>query len=178
MAPLPESNTARLFVGYNDGTFDHTLQFRYDDSSTTEGDVMDVADAYLTAWGDALYAISITQVERCAQGSNVHLPVTWTGSPSYGTGAMPAVNAPRYLEFTGKDQTGRRWHLVQFSFAFATDVNYVFQPGDEADLDAARAALIAGFAAFTITSIAGQKVLINNDVPMGFNDHFVDLRRG
>lgn len=178
MAPLPESNTARLFVGYNDGIFDHTLQFRYDDSVTSESDVMGVADAYLTAIGGALYDISITIVERCATGSNVHLPVTWAHAASYGTGAMPGVNAPRYLEFTGKDQTGRRWHIVQFGINLATPSNYLLLPGDDADVDAGRAELIAGFASSTILSIAGQKVLVNNDAPVGFNDHFVDRRRG
>jgi hypothetical protein len=178
MAPLPESNTARLFVGYNDGIFDHTLQFRYDDSSTTESDVMDVAHDYLSAIAGALYAVSITTVERSASGSNVRLPVTWSHSPSYGSGAMPGVNAPRYLEFTGKDQTGRRWHLTQFGIDLATPTTYKLLPGDDADVDAGRAALVAGFLAFTITSIAAQKVMVNLDVPVGFNDHFIDLRRG
>jgi hypothetical protein len=178
MAKLNEFNTDRLFVGYNDGLFDHTLQFRYDGSVTGEDDVMDVAHDYLTSLSGALYLITITGVSRCAEGSNVHLPVTWTHGSSYGSGAMPAVNAPRYIEFTGKDQTGRRWHLTQFGIDLATPSTYKLLPGDDADVDSARAALVAAFVAFTIMSINKQKVLVNNDVPVGFNDHFIDLRRG
>ncbi len=178
MAPVSQTLTPRLFVTYSDGSYDHTLSLRAAADDGGAADVMAVVDDYLTQLAPKLYLITITQSEVAAIGSNVRNPVTWTGQATYGSGAMPAVNAPRYIEFTGKQGNGRRWHMVQFGLNIATPPTYEFLPTDDADLDAARAVLIDAFAVSQIVGVTGLKVTLNSEVPLGFNDHFIVRARG
>ena len=175
---LDPTNTARLWVFYHDSKFEHALQFRYDDTVTTESEVQDAAHAYLTAWGTGLYSITIVRVERASSGSNVHLPVTSTLDADYGSGTMPAVLAPRYVEFTGKDGTGHRWHLTQFSVNLTVPDTYVILPDYDAHVDAARAALNTAVTTGPVTSINALPVFMNSEVPTSLNDHFVVEARG
>jgi hypothetical protein len=172
------TNTTRLFTAYNDGQFTHTLQWRYDETVTTEGDVMTVVDDYFTAWDTALYAITMGVVERAAQGTNVRTPIAWSGAASYGSGSMPVKEAPRYVEFTGKDNLGHRWHLTQFAPAITTPDTWKFNFGDVTRIDDAAAVLINAFNTGIISSIEGLKVIVNNSKAVGYNDHFVVRRRG
>lgn len=173
MAPVAQTLTPRLFVTYSDGAHEHTISFRTASDDGGALDAMGVVDDYLTQLADSLYLITITKSELAVTGSNVRNPVTWTGAATYGTGVMPLVNAPRYIEFTGKQSNGRRWHLTQFSINVSTPVIYGFEPTDVADLDAARAVLIGAFAAGQLVGVTGLKVAVNSFVPLGFNDHFV-----
>jgi hypothetical protein len=177
-AAIDPTNTFRLWVNYNDGKYDHSIQFRYDGSVTSEAEVMTVADDYFTAIAGAAYLIGIGVVEFAGEGTNVRNPVAWTGAATYGTGAMPDVNAPRYIQFTGKDQTGHRWHLEQFGLDFATPATYALGTLDDADIGAAFGVLQAAFTAGTIQSINKHKVLLNPAMPVGFNDHFIVQNRG
>lgn len=178
MAPLDEWNTDRLFFTYNDGMYDHSLQFRYDTGSTSEADVALVIHNYLVAWDVALHTITFVSFERSLQGSNVRNPVSWTHSSSYGTGSMPDVMAPRYVEFTGRASSGRRWHLVQFGSNITTPDTYKLTTGDVGDIADARTVLQNAFNILTITSIDHLAVTVNSVFPVGLNDHFVVQNRG
>jgi hypothetical protein len=178
MAPLPETNTDRLFFGYNDGSYNHELQFRYDTGSTSEADVATVVHNYLTALDGSLYVITFVAWERALAGSNVRNPVTWPHASTYGTSAMPAVNAPRYLEFTGRASSGRRWHLTQFGVNISTPAAYKIAPSVVGSLDDARTVLQDAFNILTITSIDHLAVAVNASFPVGFNDHFISRARG
>ena len=178
MAVLPESNTDRLFWTYNDGFYDHSLQFRYDTGSTSEADVGTVIHNYLTALSTTLYAITFVSFERSLEGSNVRNPVSWGHSSTYGSTAMPEVNAPRYFFFTGRASSGRRWHLVQFGGAFTTPATWKLTTGDSGNLASARTVLVDAFSVLTITSIDHLAVTVNSVFPVGENDHYVVRQRG
>jgi hypothetical protein len=171
-------NTFRLWVNYNDSIYDHALQFRYDGDVTSESDVMEVADTYLTALSDNIHTITIGVVEFAGEGTNVRNPVVWGFAASYGSGAMPTVQAPRYVEFTGKDGTGHRWHLTQFGVNITNPDDWVLRGEALGHIDDARSALQTAFNVGTIISINKLKVRVNLEVPVGYNDHFVVQARG
>lgn len=112
MAPLPENSTARLWVDYNDGVNDHSLQVRFDAPDTTLGIAMTHADNFLTAIAGDLYEITVNGARFAAAGSNISLPATWTGGAVYGSDPMPVLLAPRETRWVGRTQNGRR---VSFS---------------------------------------------------------------
>lgn len=125
MAPLPQNNTNRLWVDYNDGRNDHVLLCRYV-ISTGFGtpEAMGAVDAFLTAINDSLYLITILGARVAAQGSNISAPVAWTGGATYGGGAMPAVFAPRQVMWLGRTGGGRRFRLSIWGVNTTTPDNF------------------------------------------------------
>lgn len=178
MAAIDERNTFRLWVNYNDGFFDHSIQFRYDGSVTTESEITLIAHNYFVALSTSLNVINILGAEFAGEGSGVRNPTSWDHSASYGTGALPQVNAPRYFMITGRDQTGHRWHIEQFGGAFSSPDTWKIGPGVIGNLDSARTVLVTAFNVGTIYSINKKKVVVNSTFPVSFNDHFVVKARG
>jgi hypothetical protein len=112
MAPLPQNNTARLWVDYNDGENDHSLQVRFLAPDTTLAIAMTYAGEFFEAIEDFLYEITINGARFAAAGSDISLPATWSGASTYGTDPMPTLLAPRETRWVGRTQNGRR---VSFS---------------------------------------------------------------
>jgi hypothetical protein len=52
--------------------------------------------------------LTIQGARASASGSNISLPVEWTGSATFGTGAQVEVNRPIEVRFEGRGPTGRR----------------------------------------------------------------------
>jgi len=177
MAPLPESNTPRLFVDYHDGQNPHTLLVRYAASGGSDN-AMDAAAAFFEALSPNLYFISITGARLAASGSNITLPIPWTGSPDYGSGVMPKVNAPRQVCFLGRSETGRRvrWFMYGWSGAFPEDYKQPVE--DLTTLQAAYEALIlfGGLGAFLAIDLFTPTVYPYVD--FNFNSYYEQKNRG
>lgn len=124
MAPLPANTTPRFWLDYNDGIYDHSFLVRYNAVDNSLAEVMGSVDSLLTAIADSMYEVTITGARWSAAGSNISTPTTWTGSASYGGGAMPAVFAPRQMCFLGRDGSGVRYRLFLFGMEFDTPNNY------------------------------------------------------
>jgi hypothetical protein len=154
MAPLPPESTARLWVDYNDGQHDHTLLMRYAPSAGL-GPAMDAAAEFLGAVGPSLYLITVIGARAANSGSVISQPEAWTGSSTYGTGAMPAVSAPVELCFVGRTILGRMAKWFVYGWKEGVPGAFRFFPGDFAALDNGVAALRTAALAGTIVGIDG-----------------------
>lgn len=154
LAPLPEDNTARLFVNYTHEGVGHEAQFRAL-SPFTQADVVTWVHDWLTD-NAALFGTNVTfdSADWAAAGSNVRNPVSW--SPITGTAAP--LNDParfsRSMSFTGRSPDGRKLRLFFYGIKFGPDNTYRV----EATEDAALAAAITDLNALTsrIGTISGS----------------------
>jgi len=169
---LPENNTARVWVDYSDGINQHSIQGRYTAGTSSAPGVLAVFASFLAEIDAKLYAISIIGARQAAANSNVTNPISWPGDAGYGTGAMPAVNAPRQVMWEGKDAFGHRWRLSMFGCNFSTPDTYRLNQGDVTEFDAGRAELGTALANGTMCSIAIHNVLLKLFMSVNFNNHF------
>lgn len=177
MAALPPSNTRRLWVNYNDGVNDHSIMFR-GDTDVGAGDLMTVADDFLTALSPGMYAIIVTSVEFADVGTNIRNPVTWTGSSGYGTGVMPAVNAPREVAWEMRSADGRLGSYSMWGLNFATPAAYRILYGIETEMDDAYAVLVAAHNVGTLCTISGARGVLKTYYNVNFNSYWEEAARG
>jgi len=166
MAPLPANNTARLFLDYNDGLNDHTLMWRFNESFSSLSACKDALSAFLTALSPKLYLWTVTGARASEQGSSVSLPTTWTGDATYGTGTLPANQAPRELRWQGRSNTGRRVSFSVYGCNLTTPDDFIIRIDDNPDFDATIAQLI-------LAADVSAWVAIDNNVPLVYQ--FIDV---
>lgn len=142
MAPLPEDNTARLWVSYDDGYNEHSVMFRTSNPLDIEGGIS-YADQFLAALAPILYEITITGARFATVGTNVSNPVLWTGASTYGTFLMPQELAPRALTFLARSSGGRRARWSVYGLSLPTPANYRITNSEEAAVLAANTVLNA-----------------------------------
>ena len=176
MAALPPDNTVRLWVDYETNNAKHSLMFRLQTSSDMLP-VMEGVDEYFTALSGDLYVINILSARIAAVGSNVTLPIGWTGASSYGAGGEPAINMPRFVSFVGRGQSGRRWRLNQYGVDFSTPNDYRFPLVGENPLTAAATVLQDMADEMLITDIDGAHINVYAYVNFNLNDHWVGEAR-
>lgn len=165
---LPSNNTNRLVLKYFDGIHNHNLLMRFPEA-ISDAAVLAVMHDFLTAAAESLYLLTIVSVTEYTINTNVGFPVVWTGDATYGTGAQPAVNAPRQLRWEGYSFGG---HKVSFSLwggDFSTPATYRLQAGDNADFAAARQVLFDAMGAGTICAIDGDPANMKTYVNVNFN---------
>ena len=107
MAPLPENNTAVLFVDYDTCGEPHQLQCRMADASTVT-EAMDGVNAFLTALGNSHRLMTITGARHRAALATVTTDVVWTGAATYGIGAGTHDESAKFYDFIGRSAGGRR----------------------------------------------------------------------
>ena len=120
MAPLPSNNTGVVFLDYSVAGESHTVQIRYADPSTAV-DAMDTLDDILAAAAASFRQITIEGARHRAEGSNVTLPLTWTGAATYGSGGGSRFETAYYMDFIGRSPDGRRVRLSLFGLAVPAD---------------------------------------------------------
>lgn len=177
MPALPPSTTARVWVHYNDGVYNHSIQMR-PAAAVPASAALAVIQDFLEAIEGALYNISITGVEVAGAGTDVRNPMGWTGAAEYGTGVMPAVNAPRELRWQFRSTDGRQGSLSMFGGNFATPDNYRFLPTVSADYDAGVTVLTNAAVAGQFVTISGLAPVVKNYVSVNFNSYWEAERRG
>lgn len=177
MAPLPEHNTARLFVDYNNGVHDHTLLVRYTPSAGSDI-AMDNAAAFLQALDPILYEIAIIGARIAATGSNITVPIPWTGSPTYGDGVMPLVNAPRQMTFLGRTSGGRRARWSIFGYKGTWPDRYRYSSTEVAEIGDAIDALDDGGEAGAFIAIDGFVPSLYPYADFNFNSYWETETRG
>lgn len=175
---LPESNTSRVWVDYNDGVNAHSLMLRFQSIESSAANVALVLMDYLEAMNDDLYLISINGARTAVSGSNVTNPLTWPGAATYGAGAITLPNVPRQLMFEGRDNLGHRWRLSQFATLVNTPNNYRIDLESDVPLANAAAVLASALNAHTICSIARLNVVMKGFVSFNYNNHFEAKARG
>jgi len=129
-----------------------------------------IVDDFLTALATKIYGLTIDVVDFAASGSNVFNPVT-TGIEGnvYGSGAGGTVAVPSYYNFIARSSGGRRLRMAVFGAVIA-GADYRFIAGEDADLDAALAVLVA--AGSSLKCIDGLTPVWKTYINAGFNSYW------
>lgn len=178
MAPLPPNSTARLFLDYSDGQHAHTLSWRYDQADLAVTDVMDALDAFLTAFTTGLYLITILSARYQLTGETITTPVAWTGAATYGSGSMPAVDAPREVRFLARSSGGRKTSFAVYGSSIGIPATYRYNVGDNAAVDAAIAQLQLAADISAFITIEGLPPTVYQFADVNFNSYWERKARG
>ena len=168
---LPSNNTNRLVVKYNDGLHNHNLLLRFPEG-VTDAAVLTVAEDFLTALDPSLYLVTILGVVEYEINTNVGFPVAWTGPATFGTGAQPAVNAPRQLRWEGYSFGGHKVSFSMWGGDFTVPSTYRFQDTVQADFTAGRNVLYAAMNAGTLCAIDGTQANMKTYINVNFNSYW------
>jgi len=170
MPALPADSTPRLNVDYTVNGRPHTVMVRV----ASEADVataMEELDDIWTALGGSNCALSITGARFTPGGSNVSIPVSWTGATGYGSGTANDRFAASYQSFVGRDIEGHRTRLTFYGWAAAgTDDN--FRAPEEETGRVHDVLGILDLAEGTFITVNSQQPVWNRYVNTGENAHF------
>ena len=176
MAPLPANNTDRYFLDYQVGPEQHTLIMRTDAGFTAD-DAVDAFSDFLTAISSLILLLTINGMRFQAAGSNVSLPVEWTGDPSFGSGAGDAIDTTKYISYVGRGADGHRVRVTVFGVSNPTaGTDYRYQAGENSAADAGRASLSSHLTGAWQT-ISSENPVWNNYANVGINAYWRNKTR-
>lgn len=170
MAPLPPNNTERWFVDYAVEGVNHTLLLRTEapsDAATVSAFVDDLWSALTSN----LFSTVINGLRKAAQGSDISLDQTYTGTTSFGGGDPGEGNKPAFIAFQGRSEGGRPVKLTIFGYKdLGTVDDYRFVPGVGSTIADAQAVIqtTAGFPC----AIDANNVIWKTYVNCGFNAYW------
>lgn len=172
MAPLPQNNTARFWVDYNDDVNEHTAMVRFDATVLDVPSALDTYHEFLTDISDFLYEITIIGARWAEQGSDISIPVTWPGDSTYGTDFMPPLLGPRQTRWEGRDSSGRKGSLSLYGCKYTTPDSYrIISIGANLP-NLGVLAINAGSALGSFQSIGGNRMNMKNYVNVNFNSYW------
>ena len=172
MAPLPENNTARLWIDYNDGENDHSLMARFLAPDTPLSLAMTHVASFLTDISGFLYEITINGARYAAQGSNISLPATWEGDSTYGTDPMPTLLAPRETRWVGRTQNGRRVSFSIYGGKYTSPDEYRIVSSGANLPNLGVIAINAASEDGVMVAIDGFRATMKNYVDVNFNSYW------
>ncbi len=176
MEALPPDNTARIWLDYLTGGAKHSIMLRTANIISADT-VLDVFNAMLTAMSASLFQWDILGARIASAGSNVTLPLTWTGPGTYGAGSGAGVNTPRQVTAVGRTSLGRRWTMQLYGVNLNPPATYRAPTISVANLAAGLVELQDAFDEGTICGIDAMPVRIYDYVNFGYNDHWVKEAR-
>lgn len=171
MAPLPPDSTTRVYFDYDDGINQHTLVCRLG----ILGDpvvAMDAIDAFMESLAPSLSLITVVGARWSVSGSNVTNPLGWSGAATYGSGVMPAENAPRELRFIGRSADGRRNSVSVYGYDGPTPALYRINAEASVDISNAIVALESGVAGGNWYTISTQIPVWKPYASFNFNSYW------
>jgi hypothetical protein len=115
MAPLPHNSTPIYYLDYDTGDAEHTLEMRVK-GDYSDADANTQLAALLAAADGSVKASTVLGLRFQAEGENFSVPVTWTGSTSFGTGAGDHQDEASFLSFVGRGVLGRRVRVTLFGY--------------------------------------------------------------
>lgn len=183
MAPLPENNTARLFVDYTSGAFDHTLLLRFG-PTTAPLDAVAVAQDICTALAPFMNSNdSFFGARWSANGSNIALPVAWTPVAGTSTGAAFSEDPEAaFVSVVGRSFGGRRvrWDfftVIKVSTTWPDDNRYA--PGESTNADDIQDAFEAAtiLPVDPVVAIDGMDVIVYEYVNIAKNGYWQRKQR-
>ncbi len=174
---LPPSNTPRWWLDYTVNGDAHSLMMRAT-ALKTESLVSDVYSGFLDLFtSDNIFLIDVTGMRKAAEGSDVTLPATYTGTTAFGSGsAVDNDNRAKTFSWTGRDETGHKNKLFLFGAKPSANGDYRIQFGESSILESVVDYLQA-LNGFWI-SIAGNPMIWNKYTNTGWNDHWIRVARG
>jgi len=172
MAALPSNNTDCLFVDYSTCSVEHTVQVRF----SNDGDPVDAMVGLhdlLTALDPGLTLLTVLRARVRLAATTVSFEVPWTGDPTYGGTLGPRYKGAAYLDFVGRDTTGRRNRVAIFGpgdFFDTANEDYRFTADDSAVIAAALVQLNLSEGSFL--TIAGNQPIWNTYANTGVNAYW------
>jgi hypothetical protein len=179
MAPLPQNNTARYILTYTNGTDNHELTVRYDDSIATAADAAQAANLLFTAVENRLFSnFAYVSARNAARLSNITLPAALPlTSPTPGGGTPTTTDRAVQHTVSGRSTLGRRVALAFIGAFPAVSQDWVISRGDTADTDALLD-LLQGIGTptlptGTVIAIDGATVVWYDRLTTDYNDYWV-----
>lgn len=178
---LPANNTARYFLDYTTGRYEHTLTCRYtsgQDGDAVRGRIFTFLDAIKSALPTAWQPL---RARAQAAGSLVSVPADLGVLATFaGTSGTPLEQReePREFRWVGRSLGGRRVSVSLYGLLIATPGDFRYEGAAlPATLAAARAALI-GSAPGIFVAIDDTNPLWYNYVNVNYNSYWEGEARG
>lgn len=178
MAPLPASNTGRVYIDYTVGGEEHTVTSRFLSISSS-------AALCLAGWAEIfaflspnMFAITSVSSRFSVINSDVTNPITWPGSLGYGADQPPVGQEMKFFSMVGKSQDGRRVRYELFGSKQAIPSSWRLPVGSNLDMDDARAHLQAMHVSGATCTISGGAALLNPYYNFKYADLEIDKARG
>jgi len=124
-----------------------------------------------------MYLVSITGARFSNAGSDVTNPLDWPGETTYGEGAMPAVNAPRFLRWILRSPDGRLGAMSLFGIDVSTPSTYRIYGVEGNVVDAVRATLLTAVGNGDVCTISGGLPTVKNYANVKFASYWQDKPR-
>lgn len=176
LPPLPEDNTARLFVNYRYEDTEHEAQFRLL-SPFTQSDLVGWVNNWLDTYSDLWQTlVEFHSADWAAAGSSVRNPVSWTPVVGTGPNQTDPARLSRSTSFVGRSPDGRKLRLFFYGMFFGPDDSYRV----EASLVATLAAAITALNALTsrVGTISGSAPIFKPYVNIRNNSYWQTELRG
>ena len=124
LLPLPEDNTARLFVNYTYEATEHEAMFR-PATPFSQSDLVTFVHDWLTN-NAAMFqdTVSFYSADWAAQGTNVRNPISWSVIDGTATPLNDPVRHSRSASFVGRSPDGRKTRLFFYGMPFGPDDTY------------------------------------------------------
>lgn len=177
MAPLPDNNTACLWVDYNNGWDDHSLQVRYAGAANF-ADAVAAAVGLFSELEPVMYLTTILGVRYRSAGSTIALPNTWPGAATYGAFLMPREMAPRAITFLGRSTDGRRVSWSLYVYNGNTPGTYRIAAGAVGEIDAAIAHIDTVSNAGPFCTVSGDAPTMYPYASVNYNSYWEAEQRG
>lgn len=175
MAPLPETNTARLKVKYGNAVGAHSAIIRLTDESAVS-DAESAFEAFTTALGGSVVDSTVTGVELASSGSDLFFPVAGASLVGYNWGGVTAnlTSNSQFYQVSGRSVGGRRAKFYLFGWNSGSS-NYRLTGSEDASVTTAVAALNAETTSFV--AIDGLTTVWYVYLNIKANDHWVHQAR-
>lgn len=143
LPPLPESNTARLWVQYDTGVGIHEMQFRKVSASAKADFITQVRSVCTQLAGLVWNSGGFTSARYASAGVDLSFPEPWAAINGTNVTAPNPINRTNFVTFSGRSPTGRKARLFFFNPYVANESDFRLELGDSAQLQAAWNVLMA-----------------------------------
>lgn len=178
MAPLPQNNTGRVWLDYTDGIHQHTLMWRFAAATSNAAEVMTFMAQFLAAIAPSTCLLTIVAVRAAAPGSDVSVPIAWTGAATYGAGAQTAVNTPIEIRYEGRSVGGRRGSAHLYGYDAGVPGTYRIAITPASVVDNALVVLQAATATGAMVAIDNGAMNWKTYVNIQYNSYWETKQRG
>ena len=113
MAPLAPDSTPRVWIDYEVGSYNHTLQIRHTEDVAPE-DVIPAFNDFITACGILFFASTFVGARYAAGGSHISVPLAGSWPVGWGDTAAGRKDSANYVDFIGRSADGRRVRMAVF----------------------------------------------------------------
>ena len=174
LPPLPEDNTARLFLDYEGPYGKRTMQFR----SSLVGGISAAAgqvESFVNIIRGAITVETIFTGLRLAEaGSNVSNPVEWLPIQGTVNNTLAPTEYPRFFAFWGRGNDGRETKLTVYGGVFSVTADYRLQRVEQLIIGQAIDYLNS---TATFTTISGSRPTWKQYANTGYNAYHQRKRR-